>query len=638
MNILYFYLLILVQPYLGLWWKIFQKAKRPSWEALVPGYNYYIAFKITCHKPWWSLLLLFPGVHLVMLATVNTSILRRFGYYSFWDTLQGIFFPYYLFYKISKSTTELLPETNWGNSREIEARKWGDHIVLFLCLPVIGHAIALTIDAVTRQKPGTKSRVKEWGDSILFALVAASIIRTYVFEPFQIPTGSMEKTLLVGDFLFVNKLAYGPKVPVTPLSFPLVHNTVPWVNIKSYTGLEHLNYTRLPGFGKVQRNDVVVFNYPSGDTAVYDPRMPDGLMGHDYHGIVIKESQHLFARSYAEFNSISKHFSDSIRSFYASRGQGVKEDVLLLFSDDYAQSKIIEKHGEKYIAQIELWKNKARKMLAEEKIAHTEKGVISHYGLIYRPVDKRENYIKRCVGIPGDWLEIKKSILYVNGKPAWVAPDQNLQYFATNFIPKHRSVMMEKFGLEESRNDYMTQDDGQSYILNLTRSQLSKLRSNPDFNGSRFELNVQPQYSDIWGYEPTVADRINNLNYFPKDLNVNNTVSDFERFQVPFKGKVVNFKKENIAWYRRIITAYEGHKLEERKDGIYIDGKKTNTYTVEMNYYWLMGDNRYNSADSRVWGFVPEDHVVGRASLVWLSKSADPEIGFRWERVFKLIH
>jgi signal peptidase I len=155
---------------------------------------------------------------------------------------------------------------------------------------------------------------------------------------------------------------------------------------------------------------------------------------------------------------------------------------------------------------------------------------------------------------------------------------------------------------------------------------------------SKFTLNIQQQYTDIWGYEPTVSDRINNLNYFPKDLNINNTVSDFERFQVPFKGKVVNFKKENIAWYRRIITAYEGHKLEERKDGIYIDGKKTNTYRIEMNYYWLMGDNRYNSADSRVWGFVPEDHVVGRASLVWLSKSTDPEIGFRWERVFKLIH
>ena len=162
-----------------------------------------------------------------MWATANLSYVRRFGYYSFTDTLQGIFFPYYLMQQCTRSDSFFGEETNWSNSAERETRKWGDHIALFLALPVIGHIVAVSIDMVTRDKPGTKSRVKEWGDSILFAFVAASIIRTYVFEPFQIPTGSMEKTLLVGDFLFVNKLAYGPKVPVTPLSYPLVHNTVP---------------------------------------------------------------------------------------------------------------------------------------------------------------------------------------------------------------------------------------------------------------------------------------------------------------------------------------------------------------------------------------------------------------------------
>jgi signal peptidase I len=251
-----------------MWWKSFEQTGRQSWEALIPGYNYFVAFKVMCHKPFWSLLLLFPGVHLVMLASLNVSYIRRFGYFSFADTLQGIFFPYLIFAKIAQSKKDFLPETNWSNSRETEIRKWGDHIVLFLCLPVIGHVIALSLGALTREKPGKKSKVKEWGDSLLFALVAASIIRTYVFEPFQIPTGSMERTLLVGDFLFVNKLAYGPKVPVTPLSYPLVHNTVPWVNIKSYTTFEKGIYTRLPGLGKVQQYDVAVFNYPSGDTAV----------------------------------------------------------------------------------------------------------------------------------------------------------------------------------------------------------------------------------------------------------------------------------------------------------------------------------------------------------------------------------
>src|SRR5690606_30636301 len=154
-------------------------------------------------------------------------------------------FPYIIMAKIAQSNDKILPETNWANTKEMADREWGDHLALFLSLPVIGHVLALAISAVTRHKPGKKSKVKEWGDSILFAIVAAGIIRTYVFEPFQIPTGSMEKTLLVGDFLFVNKLTYGPKVPVTPLSYPLVHNTVPWVNVKSYTSLETLKYTRL---------------------------------------------------------------------------------------------------------------------------------------------------------------------------------------------------------------------------------------------------------------------------------------------------------------------------------------------------------------------------------------------------------
>ena len=296
MSFLFFYILILVHPYLAMWWKSFPKAGRKEWEALIPGYNYFVVFKITCGKPFWALLMLIPGVHLVMLAVANASYLKRFGYYSFTDTLQAIFFPYLLSYNATSDQAVFGKETNWSNSKEIETRKWSDHIALFLSLPIIGHILTIAISAVSRDKPGNKSRVKEWGDSIIFALVAACIIRTYVFEPFQIPTGSMEKTMLVGDFLFVNKLAYGPKVPVTPLSYPLVHNNVPWINIQSYTTLEKGSYFRLPGFGKVERNDVVVFNYPSGDTAIYDPRVPEGLMGHDYHGVLISEALYYWSK------------------------------------------------------------------------------------------------------------------------------------------------------------------------------------------------------------------------------------------------------------------------------------------------------------------------------------------------------
>jgi signal peptidase I len=287
-----------------MWWKSFEQAERKQWEALIPGYNYFVAFKIGTKKPWWSLLLIFPGVHIVMWAVANVSYIRRFGYFSLLDTVQGIFFPYVIMYKIAQSGDKILPETNWANSKEVSEREWGDHLVLFLSLPVLGHVIALTFAAVTRAKPGKKTKVKEWGDSIWFALVAALVIRTYVFEPFKIPTGSMENTLLVGDFLFVNKVAYGPKVPVTPFSYPLVHNTVPWINIKSYLGIETANYTRIPGYSDVERYDVVVFNYPAGDTAIYDPRMPFGLMGHNYHEYVNKEAMRMWRESYPQYDKM----------------------------------------------------------------------------------------------------------------------------------------------------------------------------------------------------------------------------------------------------------------------------------------------------------------------------------------------
>jgi len=635
MAFIYFYLFLLVHPYLAMWFKSFKQAGHQPWEALIPVYNYYVAFKISCKKPFWAFLMVFPGVHLVMWSVVNTSYIRRFGYFSFVDTLQGIFFPYLIMAKIANSNADILPETNWANSRETEIRKWGDHLALFLALPIIGHAIALLLNAITREKPGSRSKVKEWGDSIIFALVAASIIRTYVFEPFQIPTGSMEKTLLVGDFLFVNKLAYGPKVPVTPLSFPLVHNTVPWVNVKSYTTLEKGSYTRLPGYSQVHRNDVVVFNYPSGDTAVYDPRMPNGLMGHDYHGIVLKESQYLFVRSYPEYNQHAKQLSDSISASIQSKGQGVNYEGLSAYVEQQAQFDLIEKYGDAYIKSMETWKNKARKMLAVDKIAHTEEGTINHYGVVYRPVDKRENYIKRCVGIPGDWIEIKKSILYVNGKKAVKKPFQNIMYNVSNIQISSRQTMIDEFGLEESRGDYNLNEDG-SYNMHLTSNQFFALKKR--HKDAIFAKILKPQYSDKKGYKPTTSELIENLNTFPKDLYVNNTITDFTKFQIPRKGQTISISAKNIAWYRRIITAYEGHTLAEKKDGIYIDGKKTSKYTFGMNYYWLMGDNRYNSADSRIWGFVPEDHIVGRASMVWFSKAADPSIGVRWDRLFKMIY
>ena len=656
MHAIYFYLLILVHPYLALWWKSFPQAGHKSWEALIPVYNYYVAFKIGCKKPFWVLLLIFPGVHLAMLAVANVSYIRRFGYYSLVDTIQGILFPYIIMAKIANSKKDILPETNWANSKEMADREWGDHLALFLSLPIIGHAIALGISAVTRHQPGKKSKVKEWGDSLIFALIAASIIRTYVFEPFQIPTGSMEKTLLVGDFLFVNKLAYGPKVPVTPLSYPLVHNTVPYANIRSYSYLETLNYFRLPGLRSVERYDVVVFNYPSGDTAIYDPRIPDCLMGHDYHGYLLMEARTFYENSsdYGNYYRTAYDFyTDSITKVNSKRSD---ENKLPLTSVDSLAKNFVYN---KYLENIEIWKSEARTFLASGK-AHNffgGGGIIEHYGLIPRPVDKRENYIKRCVGIPGDWLELKSSVLYINGKKARVFPNQNLRYWVADFNAPTDKVMEEKFGLEKHRGgtengDYyqtrkvkkdkdgrvLYSEDGKpltvsGYMINATASQINKLRSR--YPQNKFELDLDEQNYNSEGLISAAEQRVNNMDKFPKDPNIKNTTTDFIRFQVPKKGQTVKLTAERIPWLRRIITAYEGHQLEEKKDGYYIDGKKATTYTFKMNYYWMMGDNRYNSADSRVWGFVPEDHIVGKASMVWFSK--DPYMGIRWERMFTLI-
>ncbi|MEY5133890.1 MAG: hypothetical protein RLZZ198_1894 [Bacteroidota bacterium] len=609
MSFIYFYLLILINPFLGQWGKQFQKMGIRSSNAYIPLYNYFLVFKHTNKKPFWTILMLIPGVHLVMMMVANVSLIRRFGRFSLMDTLQGIFFPYILMHRLASDEKAVqVPETNWNNAKELEARKWGDHLVLFMCLPVLGHALELLFSLISSRKPGSKTGVKEWGDSLLFALIAATVIRTYVFEPFQIPTGSMEKTMLVGDFLFVNKLAFGPKVPITPLSYPLVHNNVPWVNIPSYLTIEKGSYFRLPGFGKIKPYDIVVFNYPSGDTAVYDPRIPNGLMGHDYHGIINNEAIWQFR----------------IKNNLLGNAVNAADSIKFL----------------SFIDNIDYWRNIARENLKNGLFpiysAENAEGM-THDGLIYRPVDKRENYIKRCIGTPGDVIKIENATVYRNGKPAKIFDNMAFKWDVSKKTATFSAQeMFERFGLENapdaSRYDYEEGDSTNPYVLNI--SPLEKRNIQKVYPNAEFSVHIdRPSYT-VEKRKPSPEELIENLECFPKDFYVNNTMTDFQEFRVPKKGTTVSISAKNIAWYRRIITAYEGHTLVEKKDGtILIDDKKASTYTFGMDYYWMMGDNRYNSADSRVWGFVPEDHIVGRASLVWLSKS--PYKGFRMERILK---
>jgi len=629
MSALYFYLFFLVYPYIAMWWKSFPKAGHKSWEALIPGYNYAIASKIAGQPAWWAFLMVIPGIHIIMWTVFNVSYIRKYGFFSITDTLQGIFFPFLLMSKIANDETVKAEfTTDWENQIDIERRKNSDHLVLFLTLPIIGHVVAYALSFLQKKKKGRKTIIKEWGDSILFALVAASAIRTYVFEPFQIPTGSMEKTLLVGDFLVVNKMAYGSKVPVTPLSFPLVHNTIPWINIKSYSTIEALEYTRLPGWAKIENYDVVVFNYPSGDTAVYDPRMPNGLMGHDYHGIVNNEARRLFEKS------IDKSKIPNSSALLQKRSQelavqykGAALDSIMQIEAqklDKNVTKIIDNLYQDFIDNIEMWREKARYEIAVNKRTYSsgEGKMIDHFGVVYRPVDKRENYIKRCIGIPGDSLKIMDAQVYVNGEKAPIFKYQNLQYQVSNISLPSARVMKSKYGLEQNRDYY---DNGS--VMNLTANELKALQAS--YPGARFNL-VNPPRTEA--KNQSAAEKVNNLNYYPKSFNHNNTVANFESFWIPEKGATIELNKHNVTWYKRVITAYELHSFEEKDGKYFIDGKEATSYTFELNYYWMMGDNRYNSADSRVWGFVPEDHIVGRASMVWYSN--DPNGGVRWDRLF----
>jgi signal peptidase I len=254
-------------------------------------------------------------------------------------------------------------------------------------------------------------------------------------------------------------------------------------------------------------------------------------------------------------------------------------------------------------------------------------------------VDKRENYIKRCVGTPGDWLELKESILYVNDKRAYIAPQQNLLYEIQDFKALTDPEMMAKYTVDantqyDQARDQYGQRVGPIQGVHVNRKAIKRLKK--DFTNQKFNLRQRVQYSDNPSLIPTPYEYMNNIKFFPNDPFINNTVTDFHKFQIPKKGQQIKINPKNIAYYRRIISAYEGHNLVEKEDGtILIDGKKATNYTFAMNYYWMMGDNRFNSADSRMWGFVPEDHIVGKASMVWLSN--DPYGGFRWDRMFTAI-
>mgnify|MGYP001161958328 CR=1 FL=1 len=377
-----------------------------------------------------------------------------------------------------------------------------------------------------------KSVMREWLDAAIFAIVAATIIRTFFIEAYTIPTGSMEGSLLVNDYLFVSKMAYGPRVPMTPLSVPLVHNTMPLTGGKSYSDAVQWKYRRWWGFGDIKRNDVVVFNFPHGDT-------------------VMKENP-----------------------------------------------------NEDYYAKV-------REMGRD--------AVWATYTIEARPVDKADNYIKRCVGLPGDVLELKNAQLFVNGKPSEVLPHSKLLY---QVITNGKPLDME---LLEENDVEVVGGNGNMYLLFVENDWANTLKKMTNV------VSAQP-FTKTPGDVGSVREWT-----FPQDTaHFKWNVDNFDALTIPKKGTTVTLTPQNIALYRRIISVYEKNTLEEHPDGFLINGKPSNTYTFQMDYYWMMGDNRHNSLDSRFWGFVPEDHVVGKASFVWLSYK-ESLFSPRWSRLLRSV-
>ncbi|MFR9670748.1 MAG: signal peptidase I [Rikenellaceae bacterium] len=378
----------------------------------------------------------------------------------------------------------------------------------------------------------------EWINALVFATVVATIIHTYVFQLYVIPTSSMEKSLLVGDYLYVSKLSYGPKLPNTPLSFPFVHHTMPFsATAKSYSDAIKLPYHRIKGLKQIERGDVVVFNFPAGDT-------------------VLLENQ-------------SVTYYDVLREYQSSLGEEAVR--ARLFKD---------------------------------------------YTVIARPVDKRENYIKRCVALPGDTIRVVESRLYVNGQAEAEIPGKQYINIVQTSSPISQYTF-DKLDITEGSGN------GAIYQIPLTSSSAESI------GALRNVYNMRQYIAE--GVNPDVYPSSPSLYPWNHD--------NMGSIWVPKRGATVELTTKNLPLYERIIDQYEGNDLRVEGSDIYINGELSYSYTFKMDYYWMMGDNRHNSADSRFWGFVPEDHIVGKASFVWLSLDANKSFpaNIRWNRIFRWI-
>lgn len=470
-----FFLVVQVVHFAGTW-KMYEAAGRKRWEAIVPIYNAIVLMKIINRPTWYTILLFIPIVNLLMFPVVWVETLRSFGKNTTKDTLLGLFtFGFYLYYVNYTQPLQHIPDRSLA----------------------------------------PKSKVGDTVSSLLFAVIVATIVHGYVLQPFQIPTSSLEKTLLVGDYLFVSKFHYGARPPMTAVAFPMVHDTIPIINKRSYSKWPQLPYMRLPALQKIERNDIVVFNWPV----------------------------------------------DTVYKFF-DRTPGARAN---------------------------------------------------------KPIDKKSNYVKRCVGIPGDNLSIKDGIVFINGKES-IMPDRAKPQY-TYFVALDGKTPIDLENLFKSMN--ITDGAG----MNQTRDTV--FIKALTFEGANRLRNV-PGIKAVTRYIAKQADP----GIFPQTGKW--SADNFGPIYIPEAGKTVPLNAETLPFYKMVISDYEKNDLKVSGNEIRINGKVATSYTFKQDYYWMMGDNRHNSEDSRYWGFVPEDHIVGKPVFIWLSRDL-VNGGIRWDRMFTTV-
>ena len=409
--------------------------------------------------------------------------------------------------------------------------------------------------------------VMSWVDAIIFALVAVYFINLFFFQNYVIPSSSLEKSLLRGDYLFVSKMSYGPRIPQTPLTMPLTQHTLPIFNTKSYIEWPQWDYRRVKGFGKVELNDIVVFNYPAGDSVM----MSEKYQAQDYY-----------------------------QTCYMYGMQNVESE------------KPVDS-----LSLQEQWDFYQKVMAVGAQVVKDNPG---EFGVLdSRPTDRRENYVKRCVGLPGQKLQIKDKIVYLDDKKN--KEPENVQYtYWVNWKQPISEALCEE--------------------LDITQEDLFSAGANHYMPMTHRAAEVLSQHKELVDSVPVVtdADNVDQGKVYPVNANHHWTRDNYGPVIIPAKGQTIKLTLENIAVYDRPIRVYEKNQLEVKGGKIYINGEQTDKYTFKMDYYWMMGDNRHNSLDSRYWGFVPEDHVVGKPIFIWLSINPD-QMGkkYRWHRLFNLV-